>query len=35
MTFGDIHETADANAVAGRIRKILQEEIETASEGVY
>jgi tape measure domain-containing protein len=35
VTFGDVHETADADAVAGRIKKILQEEIATASEGVY
>lgn len=35
MTFGDIHEEADANKVAGSIKRILQEEIATAAEGVY
>ncbi|WIV11375.1 tape measure protein [Proteiniborus sp. MB09-C3] len=35
VTFGDVHENADADKVAGRIRKILQEEIATAAEGVY
>ena len=35
ITFGDVHETADANKIAGRIRKILQEEIAMAAEGVY
>lgn len=35
VTFGDIHEEADADKVAGRIKKILQEEIAMASEGVY
>ena len=35
VTFGDVHEEADANKVAGRIKEILQEEIATASEGVY
>lgn len=35
IQFGDVHETADANKVAGRIRKILQEEIAMVSEGVY
>lgn len=35
ISFGDIHEEADANNVAGRIRKILQEEIATTAEGVY
>jgi hypothetical protein len=35
ITFGDVHETADADKVAGRIRKILQEEIAMAAEGVY
>ncbi len=35
VTFGDVHETADANKVAGRIRRILQEEIATAAEGAY
>lgn len=35
VTFGDVHEEADANKVAGRIKRILQEEIALASEGVY
>ncbi len=35
IQFGDVHETADANKVAGRIKKILQEEIAMVSEGVY
>ncbi|MDF2586640.1 MAG: phage tape measure protein [Anaerocolumna sp.] len=35
IKFGDVRETADANKVAGRIKKILQEEIAIASEGVY
>ena len=35
VQFGDIHEEADANKVAGRIKKILQEEIATAAEGAY
>lgn len=35
MEFGDIHEEADANKVAGRIKQILQEEIAMVAEGVY
>lgn len=35
ITFGDVHEEADTDKVAGRIKKILQEEIALASEGVY
>lgn len=35
ITFGDVHEEADADKVAGRIQKILQEQIAIASEGVY
>ncbi len=35
VQFGDVHQTADANKVAGRIKKILREQIATASEGVY
>ena len=35
ISFGDVHETADADKIAGRIRKILQEEIAMAAEGVY
>ena len=35
ITFGDVHQEADADKVAGRIRKILQEEIAMAAEGSY
>lgn len=35
VTFGDVHETADADKVAGRIKKILQEEIAMSAEGAY
>lgn len=35
ITFGDVHQEADANKVAGRIRKILQEEIAMTAEGAY
>lgn len=35
IQFGDVHENADANKIAGRIREILQNEIAVASEGVY
>lgn len=35
VTFGDVHETADVDNVAGRIKKILQEQIAMSSEGVY
>lgn len=35
VTFGDIHEEADADKVADRITEILREGIATASEGVY
>lgn len=35
IQFGDVHENADADKVAGRIRRILQEEIAMVSEGVY
>lgn len=35
VSFGDVHEEADADKVAGRIKKILQEEIATAAEGAY
>lgn len=35
VKFGDVHETADADKVAGRIQKILQEEIAMTAEGVY
>lgn len=34
ITFGDIHETADANKVAGVIEKLLKEEIAIVAEGV-
>ena len=33
IQFGDVHEEADAEKVAGRIKKILQEEIAIAAEG--
>lgn len=35
ISFGDVHETADADKIAKRIRKILQEEIAVAAEGSY
>ena len=35
ITFGDVHKEADADKVVGRIKKILQEDIALASEGVY
>ncbi len=35
VQFGDVHETADVNQVAGKIKQILQEEIAMVSEGVY
>jgi len=35
ITFGDVHETADVDKVAKRMRKILQEEITMAAEGSY
>lgn len=35
VSFGDVYEEADANKVAGRIKKILQEEIAVTAEGVY
>jgi len=35
ISFGDVHQEADADKVAGRIRKILQEEIAVAAEGSY
>lgn len=35
VKFGDVHEEADVNKVAGRIQKLLQEEIATAAEGAY
>ena len=35
VNFGDIYEEADVDKVAGRIKKILQEEIAIASEGEY
>jgi tape measure domain-containing protein len=35
IQFGDVHEEADANKVAGRIKKILQEEIAMTAEGAY
>lgn len=35
VQFGDVHEEADVDKVAGRLKLILQEEIATAAEGVY
>ncbi|QOX63671.1 tape measure protein [Anoxybacterium hadale] len=35
VSFGDIHKEADADKVAGRIQRILREQIATAGEGVY
>lgn len=35
VTFGDVHQTADVDQVAGRMQKILQEQIATTGEGVY
>lgn len=35
IEFGDVHQEADADKVAGRIRKILQEEIAMVAEGAY
>lgn len=35
ISFGDVHETADAEKLAGRIAQILEEEITTSAEGVY
>ena len=35
VSFGDVHETADADKVAGRIKQILQEEIAMTAEGAY
>ncbi len=34
VSFGDIHQEADADKVAGRIQRILREQIATAGEGV-
>jgi hypothetical protein len=35
VTFGYVHEEADANKVAGRVKRILQEEIAMTAEGDY
>ncbi len=35
IQFGDVHEEADAEKVAGRIKKILQEEIAVLAEGAH
>jgi tape measure domain-containing protein len=35
VNFGDVHEEADANKVAGRVKRILQEEIAMTAEGDY
>ncbi|MCF0149716.1 MAG: tape measure protein, partial [Clostridium sp.] len=34
ISFGDVHEEADVDKLYGRVRKILQEEIAIASEGI-
>lgn len=35
ISFGDVHENADANVITGKIQKILQEEIALSAEGAY
>lgn len=35
ISFGDVHQEADADKIAGRIKKILQEEIAVTAEGAY
>lgn len=35
ITFGDVHETADAEKVSKRIAQILREQIAVAAEGAY
>lgn len=35
ISFGDVHKEADVDKVTTRIKKILQEEISIAAEGVY
>lgn len=35
VSFGDVHENADADQIYGRIKSILKEEIAIAAEGVY
>lgn len=35
VSFGDVHETADADALADKIKRILQEEIAMTAEGAY
>lgn len=35
VSFGDVHEEADADKVAGRIKQILAEEIAMVAEGSY
>lgn len=35
ITFGNVYKEADADKVAGRIRKILRDEIAVAAEGAY
>lgn len=35
ITFGDIHETADAEKITGRIKEILEEEISVVADGDY
>ena len=35
ISFGDVHETVDVEALKGRIEYIMREEIATAAEGAY
>lgn len=35
ISFGDVHETADAEKLKGRIEEILEEELAEVAEGVY
>ena len=35
ISFGDVHETADAEALKGRIQELLEEELAEVAEGVY
>jgi hypothetical protein len=35
VKFGDVHETADVDAIRGRIEEIMREEISTSAEGAY
>lgn len=35
IQFGDVHETADVNALKGTLERMMREEIAVAAEGVY